>query len=303
VVRPYREAVASRSFAGAVRANIRALREPRYASLAALMLLVAIVCVGAGTWQIARFDGKVHDNDAMRANAHSASEPIGKVLPLVGAPAPSADAVRYRNVTATGRFDDAHTALVRLRNASGKDGSLVLTPFVTGGGELLVVRGLYADGRRTPVPAAPPGQFTVSGRVQTSESNRDSAADVARGRVLSINAAAQAAHLHKPVYDGYAELLPGQPGTKNLIDIPGPDLSNPAGGAVEPQHFAYIIQWYLFALLALAAPFAMMRADRRERAASGDESSAQPGQPAAPQTDEQRRSAKLADRYGRTVPR
>ena len=281
-----------------VRANLRALREPRYASLAALMLLVALVCIGAGTWQIVRFEDKVRDNDAMRANAHAAAAPVNRVFPLVGAPTPSQDSVRYRTVTATGHFDEAHTARVRLRTVNGTDGELVLTPFVTSGGDLLVVRGLYADGRHTPIPAPPSGQVTIRGRAQTSEADRDSAADVAHGQLLSINAAAQAAHLVKPVFDGYAELLPRQSGTQGLTAIPAPDLSNPAGGAVEPQHFAYIIQWYLFALLALAAPFAMMRADRREREASDttpDE--------AAPQTDEQRRSAKLADRYGRAVPR
>lgn len=286
------------SAADTVRANLRALREPRYASLSALMLLVALVCIGAGSWQIARFEGKVHDNDAMRANAHMPVTSVGRVLPLASAPAPSQDAVRYRTITATGRFDDAATARVRLRTVNGTDGDLVLTPFVTSQGDLLVVRGLYADGRRTAIPAPPSGQVTIRGRVQTSEPDRDSAADVARGQLLSINAPAQAAHLGKPVYDGYAELLPGQPGTQSLTAIPSPDLSNPAGGAVEPQHFAYIIQWYLFAILALAAPFAMVRADRREREAS-EGTSDQP----TPQTDEQRRKAKLADRYGRVAPR
>lgn len=290
--------MAKTSVASIVRTNVRALREPRYASLAALMLLVALVCIGAGTWQIVRFEDKVHDNDAMRANAHSAAVPVSRVLPLVGAPAPSQDAVRYRAVTATGHFDDAKTARVRLRTVNSTDGDLVLTPFVTKNGELLVVRGLYPNGRHTPVPAAPSGQMTIRGRAQTSEADRDNAADVAHGRLLSINAPAQAAHLGKPVFDGYAELLAGQSGTQGLTAIPAPDLSNPAGGAVEPQHFAYIIQWYLFALLALAAPFAMMRADRRDREAS----ESTPDE-ATPQTDEQRRSAKLADRYGRAVPR
>lgn len=55
-----------------------------------------------------------------------------------------------------------------------------------------------------------------------------------------------------------------QPGTAGVRVLPGPDLSNPAGGAYEGQHFAYIIQWYLFALLALAAPFAMSRFELRE---------------------------------------
>ncbi len=281
-----------------MRSYLRALREPRYASLGALMLLVAIVCIGAGTWQIVRFDDKVHDNDVLRANAHAAAVPVRDVLPLVGHPAPSQDSVRYRAVTATGHFDNAHTARVRLRTVDGTDGDLVLTPFVTGAGDLLVVRGLFADDRRGTVPAPPAGQVTIHGRAQTSEANRDTAADVAHGQLLSINAPAQATRLGTTLFDGYAELGAGQPGTQGLKAIGAPDLSNPAGGAVEPQHFAYIIQWYLFALLALAAPFAMMRADRRDR---GADDSTTPDEPS--QTDEQRRSAKLADRYGRAVPR
>ena len=100
------------------------------------------------------------------------------------------------------------------------------------------------------------------------------------------------------MFDGYAELLRGQPGSHDpqLIAVPAPGLSNPAGGAVEPQHFAYIVQWYLFALLALAAPFAMVRADRKERTAL------EPG-PDEQLTEQERRAAKLADRYGRAAPR
>jgi cytochrome oxidase assembly protein ShyY1 len=299
--------VVDASVSSRVQANLRALRDPRYAPLAALMVLVAVVCIGAGTWQIARFEGKVHDNDALRANAHDPAVPVSRVLPLVGAPAPSADSIRYRTVTATGRYDPADTSYVRLRSVSGKDGSLVLTPFVTRSGVLLVVRGLRpsASVANTPLSAPPSGSVSITARVQASEGNRDSATDVARGQLLSINAPAQAKHLDAKVFDGYAELLAGQPGSRgvHLVSIPPPDLSNPAGGAVEPQHFAYIIQWYLFALLALAAPFAMIRADRKQREADEPPEQLEPQVRQPPPSDEQRRAAKLADRYGRAAPR
>jgi cytochrome oxidase assembly protein ShyY1 len=288
-----------------VQANLRALRDPRYAPLAALMVLVALVCIGAGSWQIARFEGKVHDNAVLRANAHDPAVPVRKLLPLVGAPAPSADSIRYRTVRATGRYDTAHTAYVRLRSVAGKDGSLVLTPFVTRDGVLLVVRGLRSSAATNrPLSPPPSRQVSITARVQASEADRDSAADVARGQLLSINAPAQAKALGTRVFDGYAELLPGQPGARGaqLVEIPAPNLSNPAGGAVEPQHFAYIIQWYLFALLALAAPFAMIRADRKEREAAQPEQAAH-AEAEVHLTDEQRRAAKLADRYGRAAPR
>ena len=64
--------------------------------------------------------------------------------------------------------------------------------------------------------------------------------------------------------------MSSQPGTAGLIQIPAPDLSNPAGGAIEPQHLAYVIQWFLFAALALAAPFVMARAETRRAPATVD---------------------------------
>ncbi|MGH8861014.1 MAG: SURF1 family protein [Jatrophihabitantaceae bacterium] len=282
-----------------LRTSLRALRQPRYARLSALMLLVAIVCVGAGTWQIVRFEGKVHDNDVLTANAHRPAVPVTRLLPLVGGPGVSADSVRYRTVTATGRYDSTHDLRVRLRSVDGQDGDLLLTPLDTRAGVLLVVRGLLSTlPDVNPPPVAPAGRVSIRARVQASEANRDGSPAPARSSVLSINAPVQQARLGVRVFDGYVELLPGQPGAAGLVAVSPPDLSNPAGGAVEPQHFAYIVQWYLFALLALAAPFAMMRADRRGEPDAEPEPQERPADPSEP-TDEQRRAAKLADRYGR----
>ena len=83
------------------------------------------------------------------------------------------------------------------------------------------------------------------------------------------------------------------PRASGLTTIPDPDLSNPAGGAVEPQHAAYVIQWYLFALLALAAAPVMARAESRhpEPEVDIDEQ---------PVRDEARtaHAARMIDRYG-----
>jgi cytochrome oxidase assembly protein ShyY1 len=142
----------------------------------------------------------------------------------------------------------------------------------------------------------------VTARVQPAETRNDQAANLRNNQVESINPPEQAARLGVPVFDGYAELLDGQPGTAGMIAMPSPDLSNPAGGAIEPQHVAYIIQWYLFALLALAAPIAMVRAETRHPETRDlDEVADQPVTPDTPPTAEQARAAKLADRYGRAV--
>lgn len=286
------------------RRTFDALRQPRYIALTAVMVLVALGCIGAGTWQIARFELKVHENDALRANDHAAAVPVGSVLPLVGKPAPSADAIRLRTVTATGSYDTAAQRFVRLRSLGSHQGYFVLTPLRTGAGVLLVVRGFVAqlpNGNPPASVAAPPsGRVTVHGRVQAAETHDDQPAGIPADQLQSINPVDQAARLRAPVYDGYVTLEAGSPGTNGVIAIPPPGLSNPAGGAVEPQHFAYIIQWYLFALLALAAPVVMARSEQREQRRDEDAAQTDPAQqPEQPVVLD--RAAKLADRYGRAV--
>jgi cytochrome oxidase assembly protein ShyY1 len=279
---------------------LRTLRQPRYVTLAVVMAIIAIACVAAGTWQIARFDQKVSENDKLRANAHLAPAPVEQVLPLVGSgSAPSNAGVEFRAITASGSYDAAAQSLVRNRTVGDTTGFLVLTPFRTASGTLLVVRGFVAqpDSGAVPSPADPPaGTVTITARAHGPESRHDAAAQLQNHEVLSINAGDQAKRLDAPVFDGYAELESGQPGTSGLTALPKPDLSNPAGGALEPQHFAYIIQWYLFAALALAAPFVMARAETKVKR---DEEIDAQVQPAAAPSPAELRAAKLADRYGR----
>ncbi len=111
--------------------------------------------------------------------------------------------------------------------------------------------------------------MTITGRVKPAETDADKAAQLPAGQVESINPSEQASRLGSRSTTATSSCWPASPARSGLVGIPEPDLSNPAGGAVEPQHLAYVIQWYLFALLALAAPIVMARAER----APGDEPS------------------------------
>jgi cytochrome oxidase assembly protein ShyY1 len=282
------------------------LRQPRYAALSALMAVVALVCIAAGTWQIARFEQKRSENDHLRANAHDPAVAVGSLLPLVGSgAAPSSSRLEFRTVTASGRYDAAGQVLVRNRSVGDDNGFLVVTPLRTAGGVLLVARGFVAqpDSGATPaVPPPPTGPVSITARAHSPETRHDQAALLTDHQVESINPGDQRRRLGVPVYDGYAELEARQPGSAGLTALPGPDLSNPAGGALEPQHFAYVIQWYLFAALAVAAPFAMARAETKGRKPAIDfDVASDPDRDPAEPSAEERRAAKLADRYGRPV--
>jgi hypothetical protein len=131
---------------------------------------------------------------------------------------------------------------------------------------VLVERGFVAaDGAGNPgaVPAAPSGTVELVGRLETADTKKDHAGR-AHAEITAINPTEQAARSGQPTYAAYLKLLARQPGTAGLTPLPKPDLSNPAGGAYEAQHFAYIVQWYLFALIALIAPFAIARNEVRD---------------------------------------
>lgn len=247
------------------------LRQPRYLGLASLMVLVAIICGLAGTWQIYRFSEKHSANDHLRSDAHDTPTSITSALGPAAAPTSDGQAQKFRVVTAAGRYLPAGQTLLRGQSTDDNNiGYLVITPLQTDQGIVLVARGFIvqnnaADTSPT-VPAAPTGPVTVDIRLQPASTALDKYGRLPGTQIDNVNAAEQAQRLHQPVWNAYGELLPGQAGGAGLKAIPAPDLSNPAGGAEEPQHLAYVVQWYLFGLLALAAPLVMARSELKREA-------------------------------------
>lgn len=275
------------------------LRQPRYLGLFALMVLLAAVCGLAGSWQVARFHQKHDANQHLRVDNRDQPADIATVLGSATAATSTGKAQQFRRVTATGSYLSTQQTLLRNQSVSGDLGYTVLTPLRTRAGVLLVARGFLAQtGSATSspsVPAAPSGTVTVTARLQPADGKADRFGQLPTGQVETVNPVQQAARVGAAVWNGYAELLPGQPGTAGLTALPEPDMSNPAGGAEEPQHAAYVVQWYLFALLALCAPFVMAAAERR-RAAEDAADATDPTEPDAPETTRKSRKASLDDR-------
>ena len=222
----------------------------------------------------------------------------------------------------------------------GKQGFLVLTPLRTDAGVLLVARGFVAETanetRPARIPAPPSGRVTVAGRLYPGSGKAEREGVLGHGEITATNPRAQSERLGAPVYTAYAALRAHQPGTAGLRVLGGPDLSNPTGGAGEAQLMSYVVQWYVFALLALIGPFALARAeirDARRRFLGIDDDAVQFDLPAAPTagapaletgpaapggelavrpgagvarasetaTLQFRRAQRLADRYGRSL--
>jgi len=251
------------------------LRQGRYLALLAVGVVLAVGCAVAGVWQADRYGEKRTANAELRHNEAGSAVPVDSVLAVDRMVGPAA---RFRLVAATGRYDVGGQVLVRRREVDRRLGFLVLTPLRTSGGAwLLVVRGFVpATGAATQTPAVPDppaGPVTITGRVQPSEPGVQRAG-LPPGQVERIDVPALAARpggptSGGPVYGGYVELVSASPPDSRLTPVPPPDLSNPAGGAFEGQHLAYVVQWFFFALLALALPVVLAVLDRRAAADHG----------------------------------
>jgi cytochrome oxidase assembly protein ShyY1 len=244
------------------------MRQPRYSKLAALMVVLAVGCILAGTWQISRYRESVRDNDALRGNAHAAATALtAGLVPLVGhGAAPTREAIRFRTVTVTGTYLAVPAQFLDTTTSSGQPGFAVVAPVRTDDGVVLVSRGTVAattDGTPPHVPAVSAARpVRLTGRLETPATSNDRAGSLPDGQIASINPAQQAARLRTSVYQAYVKLSADQPGSVGTVTKP--DLSNPAGGAYEAQHLAYIVQWYAFAVLALLAPFLISRSEVRD---------------------------------------
>ncbi|ASW57927.1 hypothetical protein CIK06_22535 [Plantactinospora sp. KBS50] len=210
-----------------------------------------------GDWQLHRYQQRAAINGRIDASATAAPVPVDRVLPPAGTAAGSAGAeppadAEWTRVTVTGEYDPANLILIRGRTVDGQVGFEVLTPLRTAGGHaVLVDRGWIppAPGAATvlpQVPATPSGAVTVLARVRRSESRPDTVQHRG-GRLESrrISVPRLAAELPYPVYGGYL-----------LLDEQTP-AADPAFVAIPVEHqndwqnAGYVVQWWLFAGMAL----------------------------------------------------
>jgi cytochrome oxidase assembly protein ShyY1 len=225
------------------------LRSPRWIGLGLLMTLLAAVMVGLGFWQLDRFHQRSAINARIDAGSTATPVPLATVLPAVG-PAP-ADSVVWTRVTATGTYDPSHQILARARTVGDNVGFEVLTPLVLGNGTAVIVdRGWIPPAASAtsapPVPAAPAGPVTVTGRLHAPESRASAPEPFAGGlAVRRIGPAALSSTMPYPLYGGYVT-MDGQvpPASPVFVAIPA-DHENAAMNA------GYVVQWWAFALLTL----------------------------------------------------
>ncbi|MSS46531.1 SURF1 family protein [Cutibacterium sp. WCA-380-WT-3A] len=224
-----------------------------------LVIVLGLVMIRLGQWQLHRLSGRREANDIIRTNH---AKPPVEWSTLMGDRHATAT-YQWRPVTITGTFDTAHELQVRYRSNGDDDGSEVVTPIVTKDGHhVLVDRGFLKrssqQGDMQALPPAPAGTVTVTGFVRGNENGKPTATDPVAGKVRLINSDA-IGRAHKIDYaSGYISATSMTPAQHGLVPKDLPHLD-------DGPHLSYAIQWFCFTAIAVVGLFVLIRGDVKDR--------------------------------------
>jgi len=211
-----------------------------------LAVLLALACVGLGSWQWDRREQIRAHNAPVLANYDTDPRPVAEV------PGATSDerlptALQWTPVVLRGSYLPQDTVLVRNRTLEGRPGYHVLVPLALDDGRtLLVDRGWLPTGATgagpDSVPAPPPGEVEVVARLRPPEP--DLGRDAPPGQVQTIDLP----HI--------AGMMPGQDLVTGVYGVRAAEspAADPSPVALprpivdEGPHLSYSLQWFVFAL-------------------------------------------------------
>lgn len=230
---------------------------------AVLALALAAVCVRLGVWQLDRLEQRRERNAALEEAARLA--PLLLDRAAVEAVAADPEAYLYRRVRASGRYLAQSEVVLRGRAHDGQPGVHLVTPLGIPGSPraVLVDRGWAPSPDAATVDAAPlaePGPREVSGVLLPIPDAGSDPLPV-RGRngafsVRRLDVEALAERAGRPLVPLLLQQLPDSAASPLVrAPLPPPD---------EGPHLGYAIQWFSFALIAVAgALYVLLSRSRR----------------------------------------
>jgi cytochrome oxidase assembly protein ShyY1 len=245
---------------------------PKWLAFHALTWLILIPgFIIAGQWQRSLW----HDRDVSQGV-------VLRALAAKPAPLDSADAAghfvtqaqQWTMLSATGRYDTAHQVMVRNRSQNGEPGWYVVTPLeLSDGTAVLVNQGWVAEsqtGGPTVHPAFPPvpsGTVTVTGSLQPDETTgdtriKDDTAQLPSDEIALISKVDVASKVPYTLRDGSLRLTSSTPANSSpdaASAIPNPTYDN-------SMYIAYMIQWWVFAVVMPVTWFLLIRREAGDRA-------------------------------------
>jgi cytochrome oxidase assembly protein ShyY1 len=240
----------------------RFLFRPKWLLFHLGVLLLVVLMVNLGLWQLRRLDQRKDFNAEVRSHETAPERPVGEVLPV--GTTPDAKSLQWYQVTATGTYLTDQQVLVVNVSQDGAPGVDPVVPLQLDDGRLLLVnRGFVVNGMDVPPP--PSGEVTIVGRLRPSQKRATGAlsdpADGVLTEVHRVDINRLQMQLDAPVLPMYVDLLRSDPAEPSDVIVPvaAPELTN-------GPHLGYAVQWAIFSLAVIVGwVLAVRRSIRKHR--------------------------------------
>lgn len=217
----------------------RFLLRPKWIAFTLGIVLLIIVMINLGLWQLRRLDQRRTANAAIEARYDQPAQPLDAVL----TPGADPDDLQWLPVIAVGTYRPEGTVHVVNRSQNGFAGDNIVVPLDLGDGRVLLVnRGFLPMGEDT--PPAPTGMVEVTGRLRPSQRRHFAQlSDPAEGTLADaqrVDIARLQEQIDGDVVDMYIDAFRSDPADSPTLEpVVKPDLS-------EGPHLSYAVQWFIF---------------------------------------------------------
>jgi surfeit locus 1 family protein len=257
---------------GAERPDYRFVLRPKWILSHLLVLLLVVLMVGLGFWQLRRLDERKELNAAVRDNA--SAEPIALPQNLTD---DEVDDFVWRPVLVEGEYRREDDVLVANRTLDGLPGYWLVTPLdpADGSATVAVVRGfvtrtLVAEGDVAEA-VAPNGEVRVTGYVQTSRGGGRFATgdEGAFPEITRVDLGELGERWDTELAPLWLQLEEQAPpiATDTLTPVPLPPQD-------DGPHLSYAIQWFIFSAIAVIGYPLILRRNARARDDDEDDAAA-----------------------------
>jgi surfeit locus 1 family protein len=260
---------------------MRVLLRPRWLVGTIIAVLLIVLFVSLGFWQLRRLDEKRDRNAAIEDRSSRPVQPVDGVVDAEARFDEVGDLV-YRRSSARGRYDVDGEVRIRSRSLDGRPGLWVVTPLRLDDGTAVAVnRGFIPVSTDTPAP--PRGEVEVTGLLFATQERQGIGPRDPTGRALTELSRLDLDRLQQQygpdLFPMWLQLQRSDPPVDEAV---GP-LPLPPPEQDEGPHLSYAMQWFLFAAVgAIGWPVLLRRAAKEDERRRRREASTPPDEAGRP---------------------
>lgn len=215
-----------------------------------IVLLIAVLCIRLGLWQLDRLEERRARNQAIRERMEL---PPIQLSPITT----DTNGLIFRRAVLRGEYDNAHAIVIAGRAQRGVPGVHVLTPMRLGGAAVLVNRGWMpsADAARIEIDSireSSPRNRTALLTPMPDDRGSGATSDTFQRIWYSMDPERLRRQFPYPVLPVVAQILPHEGQPRYPIRLRVPEMS-------EGPHMGYAIQWFSFAAIAMVGWILLLR--------------------------------------------